>query len=193
MESRRKGGSQISFILRLALAAMVCGVVVAGNGDRGTRSFTTPAHGSFLPAAALRPLASPTAVPLATCTSGPLAAGDGTHDLAVIGPCTASGGLYQYKNVNIYKDMAKGGAADGGSLTFTDTTGAVNFWANSILVENDGALIAGSQTAPFVGPLTFHLYGVEQNKSNSGLKGVGIACRSPISADFPICGIPQTA
>jgi hypothetical protein len=190
MESWHKGGSEISFLLRLALVVMVCGVVVAGNGDRGIRSFTTPAHGSYLPvAAAPQAFASP--VPDEICKTGPIPAGDGTKNLAVIGPCTATGGLYQYRNVNIYKDVKSGGDANGGSLTFQDATGAINFWAESILIENNGALIAGSQTAPLVGPLTFHLYGVMQNPGNSGLGGVGIACKTPISPDFPFCGIPK--
>jgi hypothetical protein len=173
--------------LRLALVSMVCGVVIAGNGDRRVRSLTTPAHGFVSAGATSQDLSlSVSAGNLTcnetkcTCSGGAIDPGDGTKNLAIIGACTASGGLYQYKNVNIYKDVLGGGAADGGSLTFTDATGAINFWANSILIENNGALIAGSQTAPFVGPLTIHLYGLEQNKENSGLKGVGIACKTPI-------------
>jgi cell migration-inducing and hyaluronan-binding protein len=193
MESGYKGGSQISFLWRLALAVMVCGVVVAGNGDRGARSFTTLAHGfTSWPRYHRRHHGRRGLAPAAeTCTSGAIPPGDGTKDLEVIGPCTVSGGLYQYQNVNIYKDVAKGGAANGGSLTFTDATGAINFWVNSILIEDHGELIAGSQTAPFVGPLTIHLWGVEQNQNNSGLKGVGIPCKSPISEKFPFCGIPK--
>jgi hypothetical protein len=190
-KSWHNGGSRISFLLRLSLVAMVCGIVVAGYGDRGIRSFTTAAHGSFLPAGAARPLAKATPAPLVTCKSGPIDPGDGSQDLAVIGPCTVSGGLYQYQNVNIYKDVASGGDPNGGSLTFQDAKGAIDFWANSILVENNGELIAGAQTAPFVGPLTIHLYGLEQNKGNSGLGGVGIACKTPISPEFPFCGIPK--
>jgi cell migration-inducing and hyaluronan-binding protein len=188
MEFGQKGASQFSFLWRLALAAMVCGIVVAGNGDRRSQSFTTLAQGFVSPA--ISPRAGRAAVETVTCTSGAIAPGDGSKNLAIIGPCTASGGLYQYQNVNIYKDVASGGDANGGSLTFTDATGAINFWANSILVENHGAIIAGLPTAPFVGPLTIHLYGTEQNKSDSGLKGVGIPCKSPVDANHPICGIP---
>lgn len=187
MEFGQKGGIQISFLWRLALAVMVCGVVVAGNGDRGFRSFTTLARGSTL----LSGGKVARLTDAVTCTSGAISPGDGTKDLEIIGPCTASGGLYKYQNVNIYKDVTKGGDANGGSLTFTDATGAINFWANSILVENHGAIIAGSPTAPFVGPLNIHLYGVMQNPSDSGLKGVGIACKSPIDANHPFCGIPK--
>ena len=189
MEFGHKGGSQISFLWRLALAVVICGVVVAGNGDRASRSFTTLAHALISRTASSQ--AGGLVADPEICTSGAIPPGDGTKDLEIIGACTASGGLYQYKNVNIYKDVAKGGAADGGSLTFTDATGAINFWANSILIENHGALIAGSQTAPFVSPLTFHLYGVEQNKNDSGLKGVGIPCKSPITPTSPFCGIPK--
>ena len=128
MKSWHKGGSQISFLLRLALIAMVCGVVVAGNGDRGIRSFTTPAQGSFLPAGASpRPMARATPGLLVTCKSGAIPPGDGTQDLAIIGPCTVAGGLYQYKNVNIYKDVASGGDPNGGSLTFHGRQGSDRF------------------------------------------------------------------
>ena len=192
MEFWHKRGKQISLLLGLALVAMVCGVVVVGDGGRGIRPFATAlAHGSFLPADNPQPLASPSPAPFVTCTSGAIEPGDGTKDLRVIGPCTAGGGLYKYKNVNIYKDVTAGGDANGGSLTFMDAKGAIDFWANSILVENNGALIAGAQTAPFVGPLTIHLYGLEQNRENSGLGGVGIACKTPIAgSDTTFCGIP---
>src|ERR1700691_6560675 len=158
MESWHKGGSQISFLLRLALVAMVCGLVIAGNGDRGIRSFTTPAHG-FISPGAYHQIAS-VAVPLATatpqicpnsictCTGGAIDPGDGTNNLAVIGACTVGGGLYQYKNVNIYKDVNSGGDASGGSLTFLDAKGAIDFWAISFLVEKKGSLIAGAEQHP---------------------------------------------
>jgi G8 domain len=195
-----KGGGRVAFLLRLALASMICGVVILGNGDRRIRSLTTPAHGFIsagvnqqdgnLTVAAGNLVCNETKC---TCSGGAIDPGDGTRNLDIIGHCTASSGLYQYKNVNIYKDVLSGGAQDGGSLTFTDATGAINFWANSILIENDGALIAGSQIAPFVGPLTIHLYGLEQNKENSGLKGVGIACKTPIvdGGKTTFCGIPN--
>jgi hypothetical protein len=180
MESWPKSGSQVSFILRLALVVMVCGVVVAGNGDRGIRSLTAIAQDFKAPTDNTE-----------TCKSGAIPIGDGTKDLAIIGPCTATGGIYQYKNVNIYKDVKAGGDLNGGSLTFIDDAGAIDFWANSILVESNGALLAGQQTNPFKSKLTIHLYGVEQNKGNSGLKGVGIACRTPVTASEPFCGIPK--
>ena len=181
MESWHRGASRVSLLFRLAAIAMVFGAIVIGNGDGGIRFSTTLAHGSV----------APKVDAVVTCTGGALAPGDGTKDLQIIGPCTATGGIYQYKDVNIYKDVTNGGDANGGSLTFTDATGAINFWANSILIENHGALIAGSQTAPFVSPLTFHLYGVEQNKNDSGLKGVGIPCKSPITPTSPFCGISK--
>jgi hypothetical protein len=182
MEFWHRGESQISLILRLALVATIFGAIVVGYGNRGIRLSVTPAHG-FIAAA-------PTPTPgFVTCTSGAIEAGDGTKDLEIIGPCTVSGGTYQYKNVNIFKDVAKGGDPNGGKLTFTDSAGAVDFWANSILVENHGAIIAGAQTDPFKSPLTIHLYGVEQNKNDHGLNGKGIACRSPVRGDS-FCGIP---
>jgi hypothetical protein len=189
MERSYRRGNHRALLSRLVLIVMVCGLVVAGIGDRGLRSFTTPAHG-FVSPAAKGERGGPLDENLVTCVSGNIDAGDGTKNLAIIGPCTATGGVYQYKNVNIYKDVTAGGDADGGSLTFLDNA-ATDFWANSILVENNGALIAGSPTNPFNKPLTIHLYGLEQNKDNSGLGGVGIACRTPVSGAFPFCGIPK--
>src|ERR1035437_9476103 len=182
-------GGRSKLLFRLALAAMVFGAIVAGNGDAGSWFFTTPAHGFIWPAAG-RQNGSMSAAPdtWTTCTSGPIAPGDGTQGLAVIGPCTVSGGLYQYKDVNIYKDVAEGGDPNGGSLTFMDDTGIIDFWATGILVENHGAIVAGAPTNPFKSKLTIHLYGVEQaNKYD----GKGSACRSPVNADFPHCGIPE--
>ena len=59
-------------------------------------------------------------------------------DLEVTGPCTVPAGNYYYGNVNIFK---KKGATTGGILSFNDAT--IDFWANSILVENAGTLRAG--------------------------------------------------
>lgn len=188
---RHRGEGALAFFSRLALIAMVFGAIVAGNGD-GAIWFTTPAHGYSLSMAARGDASNALAQDtLTTCTSGPIAPGDGTQDLAVIGPCTVSGGTYQYKNVNIYKDVASGGNQNGGSLTFVDDTGSIDFWTTGILIENSGALVAGAQADPFKSPLTIHLYGVQQNTDNHGLKAVGIPCRSPVSADFPHCGIPK--
>ena len=189
----------MAFLLQLALASMICGLVILGNGDRRIRSLTTTAHG-FISAGATQQDGNLTVAAgnlvcnetKCTCSGGAIDPGDGTKNLAIIGHCTASGGLYQ-KKVNIYKDVLSGGAQDGGSLSFTDATGAINFWAKSILIQNNGALIAGSQIALFVGPLTIHLYGLEQNKENSGLKGVAIACKTPIvdGGKTTFCGIPN--
>ena len=105
-----------------------------------------------------------------TCTGGPLAPGRG-GDLEVTGPCSVSGGTYQYRNVNIY---------GGGALTFSDAV--IDFWAQSILVENHGSLIAGSAAHPIGtagGLLTIHLYGKDQ-----GASGAGIACKTDVR-----CGV----
>ncbi|HEX8896387.1 MAG TPA: G8 domain-containing protein, partial [Terriglobales bacterium] len=105
-----------------------------------------------------------------TCTGGPLAPGSG-GDLEVTGPCTVGAGTYQYRNVNIY---------GGGSLIFSDAV--IDFWAQSILVENHGSLIAGSGSHPIGaagGLLTIHLYGNDQGPS-----GAGIACKTDVR-----CGV----
>src|SRR5216683_7859375 len=71
-----------------------------------------------------------------TCSSGALTPmampPSGTPvDLEVTGACKVPAGNYYYGKVNIFK--AKG-ATTGGTLTFQDAT--IDFWANSILVEN---------------------------------------------------------
>ncbi len=122
-------------------------------------------------------------------------------DLEVTGPCKVPAGNYYYRNVNIYSTKMGSKASPvppGGTLTFQDAT--IDFWANSILVENGGTLRAGAAddgTEP--GPLgcndpvkpfgcsgntlTIHLFGAEDpNKT----KGVGIACK-----EGNHCGIPD--
>ena len=61
----------------------------------------------------------------------------GGEDLEVVGACTVGPGTYHYGDVNVLA---------GGTLTFTDSE--IEFWATSILVENDGTLTAGTPEAP---------------------------------------------
>jgi hypothetical protein len=79
-----------------------------------------------------------------------------------------NGGTYVYRNVNIW---------GGGSLIFADAK--INFHAHSILVENQGSLIAGASAAA-VGPITIWLYG----SKDDGIPQ--ITCQSS-----PTCGVPQ--
>jgi hypothetical protein len=81
-----------------------------------------------------------------TCDNGTLPPGGGYQDLEVTGPCLVAGAtgtdaaLYQYGNVNIYvKDPTAPNAV--AYLKFADKK--INFWAHSILVENQGQLLAG--------------------------------------------------
>ncbi|MGH7906836.1 MAG: hypothetical protein ACREP6_09430, partial [Candidatus Binataceae bacterium] len=118
--------------------------------------------------------------------------GGNDADLDVIGPgvCTVGAGDYHYHNVNIFK---------GGTLQFVDQGPGKNidFWAESILVEDTGSLKAGdptptgafganglSSTITQGAVLTIHLYGQDQ-----GLHGVGIACKSDAENR---CGVPAT-
>ncbi len=125
--------------------------------------------------------------------------GDGTQDLQVTREIHVTPGkIYAYKNVNIY----------GGKLIFDDVaaeaeTGSwvssafnriktmwsstadktqTHFWAKSILVENEGSLIAGSEDFPFQSILVIHLYG--SNTDNEG-----IACKTS-DAPKTYCGVP---
>jgi hypothetical protein len=90
--------------------------------------------------------------------------------------CTVNGmvpgGNYVYRNVNIW---------GGGSLTFADAK--INFHAHSILVENNGSLVAGMD-APLTGPLSIFLYGPNDGSIP------WIACEDPDSVETP-CGIPS--
>ena len=94
-----------------------------------------------------------------------LAVGDGTQDLEVKTETHVEPGkTYRYKNVNIY---------NGGKLIFDDspTKLETHFWAKSILVENQGSLIAGSENNPFHSILVIHLYGSNEDKE-------GITCKT---------------
>jgi len=117
-----------------------------------------------------------------TC-SGSLPFGSG-RDLRITTACKVDKpGTYKYANVNIYK---------GGSLTFQDK--AIEFWARSILIENQGTLSAGTPTKPIGtiagGKLTIVLYGEDQGTVN----GKGIVCQYPGTDNKPDgrCGIPKT-
>ena len=112
-----------------------------------------------------------------------LLAGSG-EDLAVTGGCTiVKAGTYHYNNVNIY---------DGGILKFEDAV--IDFWAQSILVENEGSLLAGSPEAPIGtagGVVTIHLYGADQGARPFGTdqepRGMGIICKTGA-----FCGVDPT-
>lgn len=101
--------------------------------------------------------------------------GDGTQDLKIITELyVAPGKTYRYKNVNIY----------GGKLIFDDAPAKTetHFWAKSILLEKDGALIAGGEDYPFESILVIHLYG--SNDDNEG-----ITCKTTDGHDV-YCGVP---
>lgn len=109
--------------------------------------------------------------PPVLCTAGPIQPGGGGADLEVKGPCTVGAGTYQFRYVNVHS---------GGSLTFADAK--IDFWAQSILVENQGRLIAGTPQAPIGtagGVLTIYLYGPQPTAGS-----VPIACKSS-----PTCGV----
>ena len=106
------------------------------------------------------------------CTGAALDPGDGTKDLEITKAYCVEGGTYKYKNVNIHSN---------GVLHFKD--GKTDFWANSILVENEGSLTAGSPDNPIgtgdpANVLTFHLYGDTTD--------TGITCKTGN------CGVSQT-
>jgi hypothetical protein len=104
---------------------------------------------------------------------GILMAGTG-GDIEITQTCGVGPGTYNYGFVNIHS---------GGKLVFTDAT--IDFWARSILVENDGSLIVGSYADPIGNTninniVTFHLYGDDNQTA-------GITCKTTN------CGVPGTA
>jgi G8 domain len=122
------------------------------------------------------------------CPTGFLDKGAGL-DIVIYKECHVGAGTYNYRNVNIIQN-----GTQKGKLVFDELIPDVkiDFWASSILVENEGSLIAGLPAQPFGsqrGKLTIHLYGMDLGNS-----GTGIICQSPPSApsgdsNAP-CGIP---
>jgi cell migration-inducing and hyaluronan-binding protein len=115
-------------------------------------------------------------------------------DLLVRGNCTVMPGQkYFYANVNIL---------DGGKLDFAETPNSpTDFYASSIIIENGGAMTAGSTTHPFGekgGVLTIHIYGaaspsaidINGNPVLTQSQGQGAVCQSAMPGTAP-CGIPQ--
>ncbi len=98
------------------------------------------------------------------CENGALAPGEG-EDLEVVGLCTVGAGTYRYRNVNIYGQ---------GSLEFLDEH--IEFWVQSMLIENNGRVTAGTPAQPIGsngGSITIRLYG-----SDAGTSGAGILCKT---------------
>ncbi len=117
-------------------------------------------------------------LPPAICTTGRLPSGQGEDLIIDTGTCEVHAGTYNYHNVNIY---------GGGRLDFVDD-GDTHFWAESILVENNGTLSAGTSATPYGvnGTLTIHLWGADQGTTGQG--GQGIVCLADKSNQ---CGVPD--
>ncbi len=104
-----------------------------------------------------------------------------TTDLQVTGPCEVKGSAslpslkYYFHSVNIYTAPS---ATSGGSLNFDDAQ--TDFYAENIVVESGGSLIAGSKGTPIGtadGLVTIHLWGAPGD--------AGVTCKSAN------CGIPS--
>ena len=154
---------------------------------------------AVLAAVPLIPEAEAAAPDTVTCTSGKLSPqnlrGGSTAvtgqqpNLVVSTACTVSSpGNYFYGNVNIVA---------GGTLTFKEPQGTgtlVNFWASNIIVEAGGALIAGSQNAPYGsrrGVLDIYIYGPNQSTGDPAANpGQGALCYGQLTSTTGPCGIP---
>ncbi len=118
-------------------------------------------------------------------------------DLLINVPCKVTGTApYYYSHVNI--------VGPSGKLIFIEppvepsTVKGQDFWATSIIIEKDGALLAGVDDQKPYGAngktLTFHLYGADPRGTNpTKIEGPGESC-VPIKdkANFADCGIPLT-
>jgi hypothetical protein len=129
----------------------------------------------------------------ATCTKGNIPSGDAATDLLVTGPCTVPAGTYTFQNVNIYATdptTCVSNPSSCGSLTFADAPTGIDFYAENIIIENGGSLIAGSTSTPIgtqcvtnagvetCGRVTIHLWGKETDP--------GAVCKSNAQ-----CGVPS--
>ena len=126
------------------------------------------------------------------CTTGAAPSGNQANppDLVVTtGTCTVKAGTYYFHNVNVF---------GGGQLLFEDAV--IDFWAESILIQNNGTFSAGKPSDPIGsngGRVTIHLWGADQGGSangSSGPGGNGITCLiSNESGGYvtdPMCGVP---
>jgi hypothetical protein len=132
---------------------------------------------ALLSAVASGQMATTGKVTTSTYTTGALPTGDGGDLVISTGTVTVHAGVYKYRNVNIY---------GGGTLLFADEPGGTDFWAQSILIEAKGSLIAGTAAAPMgtsEGVVTIHLWGAAQTKTGKG--GQGITCLASAT-----CGVP---
>ncbi len=97
-------------------------------------------------------------------------------------------GTYNYSLVNIHGTIDKdGNTVAEGKLIFKNVK--IDFWAKSILVENGGSLIIGSETEPIANAVTIYLYGKE---TDAGADSV-ITCKTTGDGADPdlICGVPR--
>lgn len=147
-------------------------------------------------------LATPASASVAVCQDGVLHANGGApeiHDLVVDRPCTLQAdsgllsGTWKYGVVNII---------EGGSLHVPSNL-HVDFWAQSILIQNGGSFTVGNidpatkHIIPLGGllgtRLTIHLYGAEQSPRDHGK---GVPCKKKVGMDRfeddPQCGIPDS-
>lgn len=127
--------------------------------------------------------------------------GDGMTDLEVTGICDvtpdSNNGTYKFHNVNIFSNKKDGnGKPVPAKLIFHDDYD-IDFYAESILVENAGELTAVSTQSgflpqrrkldsvlPYQKRLTFHLWGSTADP--------GIMCKTKEDDDTGPCGVPKT-
>ncbi len=102
-------------------------------------------------------------------------------------------GTYHYGFVNIHGTIGKDGIPTAeGKLVFKDAK--IDFWVKSLLVENGGSLIVGSEDEPISkNTVTIHLYGKE-DETDKGITWMtkGILCMTSDNINFDLtCGVPR--
>ena len=155
--------------------------------------------------------------PMALAPQGKMVNGAPQPDLIVVGSCIVNKAAdYYYGNVNIVAmfDAKTGKIISSGVLDFEQPTAMgsnpdIDFWASSIVVEANGALMAGTalmagKTTPYGKPrlldkqggfLTIHLYGPNQSVTSgtpvdpATKQGQGALCKT-VGAGLAPCGIP---
>jgi cell migration-inducing and hyaluronan-binding protein len=164
----------LGLVSLLSLAVLLMGLVLAGSAYSAT----------------------------VTCTTGAIPNGNSTTDLVVTGPCTVAAGTYTFHNVNIYAadpTTCTANPSSCGSLTFADDPTGVDFYAESIIVENGGSLIAGSSSNPIgtncsggkCGRVTIHLWGAQNDPLECDPTSNPM-CDPATCKESTHCGIPDT-
>jgi len=78
---------------------------------------------------------------------------------------------------------------NGATLVLADRNAAINLWTKYILIENQGSLIIGSETCPYLSPLNIVLWGLSTDTDNfilaMGQKFIGVTATGTLEIHGP--------